>query len=311
MILTVTMNVAIDKSYVLTCKNKPGEVLRVAECRATPGGKGLNVAKAVRALGEDVVATGIIGGHAGSWVEENLAHKGVRCDFERAAGESRTCINIIEPDGRQTEFLEPGLQVDADTTAAFLRRFERLLASSAAVTISGSLPQGMPTDFYAELISRCRAADKPVLLDTSGLLLRQGVQAKPTMIKPNLEELGQLTGHTVSGSVSDVMENARQLYQAGIGMVVVSMGARGAVVVCGEGAFHAAPPAIEAVSATGSGDSMTAGFAVGIVRGWPVQRTLRFATAAAAANALELETGRVNMDNVNRLYDQVVINSID
>ncbi|NLZ89542.1 MAG: 1-phosphofructokinase [Clostridiales bacterium] len=310
MILTVTMNVAIDKTYVLTGEHTPGSVLRVSACSATPGGKGLNVAKAVQALGEPVLATGIIGGHAGSWIRENLELKGVPCDFEPAPGESRTCINIVEPSGRQTEFLEPGLVVSSEIAESFMRRFKGLVASARAVTISGSLPQGLPEDFYAGLIGVCKKAGKPVILDTSGRLLQAGVAAKPDMIKPNLEELGQLLGRDAGQTPDAVVAAARRLHDSGIALVVVSMGSRGAVAAGREGVYHAAPPSIQAVSATGSGDSMTAGFAVGLVRGWPLEKTLCFATAAAAANALELETGRVDMKNVHELLQQVHVKLI-
>ena len=225
MILTVTMNVAIDKPMC-----SPASIRRAACCACRRAARrraaGLNVAKAVQALGELVLATGIIGGHAGSWIRENLELKGVPCDFEPASGESRTCINIVEPSGRQTEFLEPGLVVTPEIAKGFMRRFKGLVASARAVTISGSLPQGLPEDFYARLIGVCKKAGKPVILDTSGRLLQAGVAAKPDMIKPNLEELGQLLGRDAGQTPDEVAADARRLHDSGIAMVVVSMGSQ-------------------------------------------------------------------------------------
>ncbi len=307
MLLTVTMNAAIDKTYRLACANTPGEVLRVQSVSATPGGKGLNVSKAALALGEIVTATGFLAGHAGDWVAEQVVREGIADAFVRIPGETRTCINIVEPDGRQTEFLEPGPEVPNTALDAFLLQFERMAAEASAVTISGSVPQGVPADFYAALIALCKRFRRPVLLDTSGALLRAGADACPNVIKPNLEELGQLVGQPVPDDIPSVLAHARRLAGTGIDLVAVSLGAKGAVAAAKDGAWHVIPPAIQAVSATGSGDSFLAGLAVGIARELPWPDTLRLATAAAAANALNMETGRVRPADVQAILPRVTI----
>lgn len=310
MLLTVTMNAAIDKTYRLAQRNTPGEVLRVQAMSATPGGKGLNVAKAAHALGEPVAATGFLAGHAGDWVQEQVALEGIALGFVRITGETRTCINIVEPDGRQTEFLEPGPEVPPEALDAFTDRFAQLAVRARAVTLSGSVPLGVPEDFYARLVAMCIQLGRPVLLDTSGALLRAGALARPDVIKPNLDELGQLTGHPVGRDIAQVLAHARALSKTGIGLVVVSMGALGAVAATHNAAWHLVPPAIKAVSATGSGDSFLAGLAVGIARALPWPDTLRLATAAAAANALNMETGRVYPQDVKTLLDGVRITAL-
>ncbi len=306
MIATITMNVAIDKAYVMRTANVPGAVMRVAECRCTPGGKGLNVARAAKAMGEDVVASGIIGGHAGAWIEEALLGEQVRCDFERVPGESRSCINIIEPDGRQTEFLEPGLTVSPESLKKFIARFEALAEKSDVVTLSGSVPQGVDTSLYPRLIKICRQREKPVLLDTSGQLLIEGVKARPTLIKPNTDEIRQLLGQDIDlNDYNEIARAAQKLHQGGIPYVAVSLGGDGCILACDAGVLRAYPPRIIPVSTTGCGDSMIAGLAMGFSRHWPIERALAFATAVSAANALELGTGCVNPQRAAALLEQV------
>lgn len=312
MIGAITMNVAIDKAYVLRCANTPGAVMRVAECRWTPGGKGLNVARAAKAVGAEVIASGIIGGHAGAWIQEALRQSDVACDFEHVSGESRSCINIIEPDGRQTEFLEPGLTVPPEALEAFVRRFEALAARCGVITLSGSVPQGVDEHLYPRLIGICRRLGKPVLLDTSGRLLASGVQARPTLVKPNADEIRQLLGRDIDlKDFPAIARAASELRASGIDCVAVSLGGDGCILCCGEGTFRALPPKITPVSTTGCGDSMIAGFAVGMARGWSMERTLAFATAVAAANALELGTGCVDPRRVQELLSGVRILRMD
>ena len=309
MITTITMNTAIDKAYVLTGANVPGQVMRMSECRMTAGGKGLNVARVLKAIGEEVCASGLVGGHAGRWVLEKLDADGIKNDFEIVSGETRSCINIIEPDGRQTEFLEPGLTVTQADLDAFMARFERLVGESRIIAISGSLPRGTDEKLYPTLIEICRAQKKPVLLDTSGKNLIAGVQARPTLIKPNTDEIRQLLGRDIDTHDTDAVIRAAKAIrdEAGIDIVAVSMGGEGSVAVGREGCYRARPPKLQAVSTVGCGDSMIAGFASGMVKGLSLAETLRFATAVSAANALELTTGFVRMENVNRLMGEAAV----
>ena len=301
------MNVAIDKAYVVKCENTPGEVMRVSECQYTPGGKGLNVARAAKAVGEDVLAGGIIGGHAGQWVQEALMQAQVACDFEHVEGETRSCINIIEPSGRQTEFLEPGLSVEPESLEKFVARFEKIADKCDVITISGSVPRGVDEKLYPRLVEICKSKGKPVLLDTSGKLLIEGVKALPTLIKPNADEIRQLLNKSDMDlkDFSAIAEAAVELHKTGIPYVAVSLGGDGCIVACEEGVIRAYPPKITPVSTTGCGDSMIAGFAAGFAHGWDIERTLAFATAVSAANALELGTGCVDPEKVKMLIKEV------
>ena len=177
MILTVTLNVAVDKAYVIEGPLQAGEVMRVKTCSNTAGGKGLNVSKVIGLCGEEVLATGFTGGFNGAYVEKLLTEKGIPNEFVHVKGETRSCINILDGDGKSTEFLEPGAPVTAEEEAAFLRKFETLLPKCSVVTMSGSAPKGIPADIYGKLIAMGKKAGVKMILDTSGQYLIEGVKA--------------------------------------------------------------------------------------------------------------------------------------
>lgn len=303
MILTVTLNVAIDKVYRVDGL-RPGTVMRVRECRYTAGGKGLNVSKVAKITGAQVLATGFAGGHAGAFVEEEMGRKGVPCDFVHVAGETRSCVNILDSaTGSSTEFLEPGFSVTEADVAEFLRKFDSLLDRADVVTISGSVPSGCADTVYAQLIGRIKERGKRVILDSSGKLLAHGVRAQPTLIKPNSDEITALTGRPAADR-RGMLESMTELHRGGVAYVVVSLGRGGALLVCGEGAFQGITPDIPVVNTVGCGDSMVAAFAVGLERGYPVEELLRFALAVSTANALTMETGSYRPEDLPALLEQ-------
>jgi tagatose 6-phosphate kinase len=289
LITTVTLNVAVDKLYLVE-RFQTGEVTRVKECNATAGGKGLNVARVASILGEKVLATGFVGGHSGEYVEEMLRRDSITSDFIHVDGESRTCINIIDQNGISTELLEPGVTVSEKSKEDFKIKFEQLIHGSSVVVLSGSVPQGCGSDYYPELIRIAKANGKKVILDTSGENLASGIKACPTMIKPNKDEIKTLLGTEVSNR-KEVIAAAKTLHDGGIPYVVVSMGKHGAIVVCDEGVFEGTPPDVKVVNTVGCGDSMVAAFAVSFSRGYPVEEALRFALAVSSANAMCKQTG--------------------
>ncbi len=193
--------------------------------------------------------------------------------------------------------------------AAFLEKFEKLAEKSQVVTISGSVPAGVPADMYGRMVAACKAAGKPVLLDTSGQLLAEGVRSGPTMIKPNDDEIEALLGVPVTNR-QEILAGAKKLHEQGIPYVVVSLGADGAMVVCEEGVFHGRPPVIETVNTVGCGDSMLAAFAVGFARGYAIEKALAYAVAVSAANALTMETGSFRTEDMERLLRQVTVEKL-
>lgn len=309
MITTVTLNVAIDKAYTVDALNK-GEVMRVKACTNTAGGKGLNVAKVAKICGEDVVATGFVGGHAGAYVEDMLKEQNVPSDFVHTKNETRSCINILASDGSSTEFLEPGAEVYADEIESFFAKFKELIEKSQVITISGSVPKGVPTETYGKMVAMVKEQGKKVILDTSGHLLKEGLEALPTMIKPNKDEIEALLGISVNNR-EELIESAKKIQAKGIEVVVVSLGGDGALVVTSEGVLHGQPPKIQPVNTVGCGDSMVAAFAVGMARGYSMEDTLKYAVAVSAANALTMKTGHYEPADRDELLEKVTITKID
>lgn len=306
MILTVTLNAAIDKRYVVD-GFQVGEVNRVRECAYTPGGKGLNVSKPAAIAGARVVATGFVGGHAGHYIEDSLKPFGIESAFYHLEAESRSCINIWDAVNHvQTEFLEPGFTVTEADFKGFLEKFRVLAEGAAVVAMSGSVPKGLDGSAYQRLVAICRELGKKVILDTSGALLSMGIEAKPTMIKPNLDEIRMLTGKRCD-HLEDMLNAAREIHEKGVEVVAVSLGGDGSFVVSNEGSFRAKVPKIDAVNTVGCGDSMIAGFALGFSEGLSIEETLRKASAISAAAALREETGFFVKEDMERILQEVEI----
>ncbi len=309
MILTVTLNAAIDKRYVVT-NFELGEVNRVKECAYTPGGKGLNVSKPASIYGAEVVATGFVGGHAGDYIAEALKDFGVKSDFYRLSAESRTCINIWdESKQQQTEFLEPGFTVSDEDFNEFLKHFTSLVIKADVVSISGSVPKGLDGTAYQRMISIVKQQGKPVILDTSGALLEQGIKSAPTMVKPNIDEIRMLTGSRCE-TREELVEAAKKIHSQGVEVVVISLGADGSIAVTKDGVFKASVPKIDAVNTVGCGDSMTAGFAIGFEQGLPIEKTHQLASAISAAAALREETGFFVKEDMEKIYKEVTIEKL-
>ena len=306
MILTVTLNAAIDKRYVVE-EFKVGEVNRVKECAYVPGGKGLNVSKPAAVAGAEVVATGFVGGHAGNYIEASLKDYHVKSAFYHLESESRSCINIWdEKNCVQTEFLEPGFTVTESEFQGFVEEFKELVKQADVVAMSGSVPKGLDGTAYQKLVKVVKDAGKKVILDTSGKLLEMGIEACPTMIKPNIDEIRMLTGKECN-EIGEIVEAAKEIHARGVEVVAVSLGADGSLAVSDEGVFRAIVPRIDAVNTVGCGDSMIAGFALGFAEGLGIEETLRKASAISAAAALREETGYFVMEDMKRLYPQIKI----
>ena len=300
MITTVTLNTSVDKLYLVE-KLEDYTVMRVKKVSNTAGGKGLNVSKVAYLLGEQVTALGFAGGFNGSYVASLLKAQGIRAEFTRIQAETRSCINIRElSTGKHTEFLEPGAPVTEEECEKFLESYREALPNSRVVTISGSVPGGVATDFYGKLVSLAKQAGIPVIVDTSGALLTETVKAEPTMIKPNTDEIGQLLGRKVC-SLQEVAGAAWELHESGIPYVVVSLGKEGSVMACGQGIFQGITPDIPVVNTVGCGDSMVAGFAAAMAGGKGPEEMLRLATAVSTANALTMQTGHFEQEDLEQM----------
>lgn len=309
MITTVTLNASVDKAYHMAAPIAGGTVMRVTKCRNSAGGKGLNVARVVKICGADVKATGLIGGYNGQYLEALLDEDSIRHQFGKITGETRSCINILDPAFTSTEFLEPGSPVTDEEIDAYLAAFSQIINDSEIVTLSGSAPAGSPKDIYAKLIQIAKKAGKKVLLDTSGDLLKEGIKAKPDFVKPNQDEIEALFNTKIQ-NMADVIQYAKKLHEGGIAYVVISLGGDGSLLVCETGVYQAIPPEIDVVNTVGCGDSMVAGFAVALERKLAPEDALKYASAVASANALSPNTGDFDPDVMQKLYEKTTVKSL-
>ncbi len=306
MILTVTLNAAIDKRYVVD-DFKVNEVNRVLECDYQPGGKGINVSKAATIAGANVTATGFIAGYAGGYIENELKKRDIKTDFINVLGESRSCINIYDSTNKtQTEFLEPGVLITKEDEKLLLEKFEDLVQKHHIVTMSGSAPSGTSDDIYSELIAIAKKHKKKVILDTSGQRLIDGIKANPSLIKPNIDEIQMLAGRQIKNQ-EDLIEIGKKIQGNGIEIVVISLGKDGSIIVSDEGIYKASPPKIEAVNTVGCGDTMIAGFAIGLKDNLTLLDTIKLATAISAASALKAETGYFVKEDMEDILDKVKV----
>ncbi|MFD5265295.1 1-phosphofructokinase family hexose kinase [Streptomyces sp. NPDC058335] len=299
MILTVTVNTALDVTYRVPAL-LPHATHRVTEVAERPGGKGLNVARVLAALGHEVTVTGFVGGPTGRVVRERLT--GVTDALVPCAAPTRRTLAVVdERTGDATQFNEPGPVITPAEWSAFQEAYERLVAGADAVALCGSLPPGVPVGAYAGLVRTARAAGVPVLLDTSGEALRRAVAARPDLIKPNAEELAELTG---SHEPLRATQDARR---RGARSVVASLGPQGLVAATPEGRWRATPPARLRGNPTGAGDAVSAGLLSGLVEGLPWPRTLARAVALSAATVLSPTAGEFDRTAYEELVGRVAV----
>ncbi|MEU4493186.1 1-phosphofructokinase family hexose kinase [Streptomyces sp. NPDC023998] len=301
MILTVTLNTALDITYRVPALI-PHNAHRVTEVREHPGGKGLNVARVLSALGHESVVTGFVGGPVGAVLRDLLAPLGPHDALVPIAGTTRRTIAVVDDaSGDTTQLNEPGPTVTAAEWTTFLSAYESLLRDADAVALCGSLPPGIHVGAYAELVRRARAAGVPALLDTSGEPLRRGIAARPDVVKPNADELAQLTGSR------EPLRATRDARRRGAHTVVTSLGPDGVLAATPDGVWQATPPAPLKGNPTGAGDSAVAGLLSGLVERLPWPERLARAVALSAATVLAPAAGEFDTAAYEELLPRITV----
>jgi 1-phosphofructokinase family hexose kinase len=291
MILCVTPNPAIDRTLLLSSLT-PGAVLRPEEVIASAGGKGLNVARSLRVLGEAARCCGPIGGHHGRLLAELAEAEGLPGAWTTVGGETRVCTILVDRStGASTGIYERGEPLGHDAWGQVVAEVEREAGAAGMACVCGSLPAGLAPEAMAQLVTTIQAAGRPVWVDSSGAALAAASRARPAGVKVNHEELGELLGTTID-SLEGAAAAARSLLARGVGQAAITLGRRGAILASPAGCWQAAPPAIQAVSPVGSGDAFFAGLLHGLARGWRPAEALRAGVAAGAANTLRAGAGR-------------------
>ncbi|MFJ9664306.1 1-phosphofructokinase family hexose kinase [Streptomyces sp. NPDC101219] len=302
MILTVTLNTALDITHRVPSL-RPHASHRVSEVSERPGGKGINVARVLAALGHEVTVTGFAGGTTGRILREQLADvRGLVDALVPVDGTTRRTIAVVDDrSGGTTQLNEPGPPVSPAEWSAFQEAYAALLPAASAVALCGSLPPGVPVGAYAGLLRTARAAGVPTLLDTSGSALRRGIAGRPGILKPNADELAELTG---SHEPSTATRDARR---RGAGAVVASLGPDGLLAVTPEGRWRATPPARLHGNPTGAGDSAVAGLLSGLVENLPWPDRLTRAVALSAATVLSPVAGEFDRPAYEELLSGITV----
>ena len=312
MILTVTLNAALDRT--LTVPNfEVGFRHRATETITLPGGKGVNVARVVKTLGQPVIATGFAGGPTGERIIAQLNREGILCDFVRIEGESRTSIAVVDPAGNTvTEINEYGPVIRSDELELMMEKLEYLCRATEVVVLAGSLPRSLEPGVYAQFITQLVGYGVTVLFDTFGEAFRLGIKAGPHVVFPNQDEAEMVIGHEFSSN-DDFVAAAASLREMGAVSAVIKS-KRGCVAQLDDRGtvrtMLARAPRVEAVSAIGSGDALIAGYAVKSLEGASPMECVRFAIACAAANALKAGAGVVSADDVHRLLGAVELEEV-
>lgn len=310
MILTIILNPAIDKVYEIDdfCV---GRVFRPKAMTGTAGGKGLNVARVARLLGEAVTATGFVGGNNGRFIIREIQGQGIENHFLEIGKETRICIAVMDrKNNTSTEILEPGPFIEPSEARAFISLYEELASKADIIAASGSLPTGLPGDIYQTLIEIAKKHNKKFILDTSGQPLKNSIGSLPYMVKPNLDEMESLVGEKIPDIKKQAIAVAN-LKKAGICLPCLSLGKDGCLTCLEDGVYKFSGPKVEVVNTVGSGDAFVAGCAVALQRGSDHIEAIKMGMACGISNTQFFETGMVSKELVEKFYQQIIYEKIN
>jgi 1-phosphofructokinase len=303
-IVTVTVNPAIDKTAELDTLN-PGELNRLRNVVTDVGGKGVNVSKTIAALGGASTATGFVGGAPGDEIVKTLESSAIAVDFLRVAGVTRTNLKVIDRGARLTELNEPGISVTADEVDALTERISALAANPGAIfVLSGSLARGMDTGYYAKLIHAIHKNGALAYLDADGESFRAALEEKPDLVKPNLHELAEYFGIGGRVDLREAEELCLRLKEKGVGKIVLSLGAGGAMFV-EEDTLYAPALNVDVRSTVGAGDSMMGALAYASETGLRREEAASLAMAVSAGAVTTIGTKPPERRLVDELLKKV------
>ena len=314
MIVTVTLNAALDRT--LTVPNfQRGQRHRASAGLTLPGGKGINIARALKALDVPVVATGLAGGQVGTRIVADLTAEAILNDFVPIAGESRTSTAVVDPmTSSYTEINEWGPHVEPDELEILGRKIHYLARDADTVVFAGSLPRGVPDTVYADAIRDLNRRGVRPVIDSEGMALRLGVEAEPFLVSPNQREAEGLAGQEFHDD-DDFAMALGAIAEMGARNVLITLETGCFALLRGEGRqvrrFRAVAPDVEPVSAVGSGDVLLAAFLAARADDRPLDEALRAAVATGAASTLVVGAGRFDPRDLGRLVPQVRVTELD
>ena len=309
MIYTVTLNPAIDKTVVIEAL-RVGAVNRVISTREDAGGKGINVSKCLKNLGQDSVAAVILAGDTGRRLERMLKKMEIPTLAVWAEGESRTNLKIIDPvKGENTDINEPGPGVTPEILRTLQEKLSEQVKTGDILILSGSLPAGVDRGLYGQWTAHFRSLGACVYLDADGEPMHKGMAAIPYLIKPNNDELAALLGKEKL-TMEEMASEGERLREAGIGEIVISLGGDGALFISADGCFRAAGLDVPVKSTVGAGDSVVAAMAYAQARNLRREEKIRLAVAIGAASVMQSGTQPPEAQLVWELEKQVRVQKL-
>ena len=308
MIITVTMNPAIDKTVAID-KFEHGGLNRIKNVTIDAGGKGINVSKTIKALGGESIATGFLGGNNGATIQKVLNDAEITMDFIQIDAETRVNTKVVEEDGCVTELNESGSQISEEHQKAFMELLLKCADKDVFVILSGSVPAGVPKDVYREMTQRLHQKGAKVLVDADGELFEKALEARPDVVKPNKVELEKYLGRKLE-TEQDCLEAGKSLLAKGIEVVILSMGEKGAYFLSREQGLHCQGLSVEVHSTVGAGDAMVAAFSYGISEGYTFEACAKLAIATSAGAVATVGTKPPSREVVEQLLKEVCIEVI-
>jgi 1-phosphofructokinase family hexose kinase len=302
-IVTVTLNPSLDRTLIVP-EIRFNEVLRATANAQNAAGKGLNVTRALQRLGLESTATGFIGGRTGQMLVDDLEVLGIRHDFVPVAGETRTNIVILEGDSKTyIKVNEAGPTITAENQQAFLDKITHVAAPGDQWVFSGSLPPGVPPDFYQTLVSAVQERGAQAFLDSSGESLHAGSEAAPYLVKPNHLEAEEVSGILVEDEAG-AARAARYFLNRGVHLVALSLGSDGMLLASNEESVRVHCPVVTLRNPTGSGDALLAGLLFGLSHQLPLEEVARWGVASGSAAAAREDTSFGDLSEVSALFDR-------
>lgn len=309
MIYTITLNPTLDITYTLDCFEF-GESVKAKDVQKSPGGKGINVSRALRSMGVESVAMGLIGGYSGEEVIHLLQQEGLILQIVRIKNETRTNVIVIgEQDGKELVIRAAGPVVEQTETECITNIFFRVANRPEVLVLSGSLPKGVRKDIYYSIIKEGRSRGTKVVLDAGGEPFKLGIEAGPYLIKPNLEELEELAGREL---ISDgaVIEYCRELLRKEISIIAVSLHGQGALLVTSNEVYKGNVPKIEG-DTVGAGDSMVAGLVIGITESKNLEESFRMGLACGVSAVANQGPGLCEPEYYDRMLPRVEVERLE
>ncbi len=308
MILTITANPSVDISYQLE-KFNIDDVTRTSDIEKHAGGKGIHVGYVLKELGTKPVHSGFAGGKLGEFIEEGLEDRGQEARFVKIKGDTRNCIAILH-EGKQTEILEAGPTISKKEEEEFLNKLDQISEGCHIINISGSLPKGLTSDFYKEIIKYAKKHDKFVSVDTSGKTLKDMINAeeKPDLIKPNETEIADVLGRKIEKK--DLKEILQEEPFKDIPYIIVSMGKDGAMVKIKDKIYNAKVPKVEAVNPVGSGDSSLAGALFAIDEGKSDEEIIKTSMTCGLLNVLTEEIAHIEIEKFDKYFEEIKVEEV-